>query len=154
MLWRRVINRMKIPQTHRTILICVSVAWFLCVLTLSQPCAAQKVASTVTEMASTQTVKLMGQVVDRSGAPVANARVLLIDLNTLEIQRTSSDDRGSFEFNGLSRTPYEVKAACPNFVTGSAKVFELVDSVGFIDPNPPPFLTVNVKITISVKSAS
>ena len=83
-----------------------------------------------------------------------HARVLLIDVNTLDIQRTSSDDKGAFEFDGLNRTPYEVKAACPNFVTGSAKVFELVDRSGFIDPNPPPSLTLNIKITLTVKSTT
>lgn len=102
--------------------------------------------------ASGQTVKLLGKVVDRSGAPVPNARVLLIDLNTLEIQRTSADDQGAFQFNGLDRTPYEVKVACRGFVTGSAKVLELVDRAGFIDPNPPPSLTLDVKIVLAVKS--
>lgn len=100
-----------------------------------------------------QTVKLLGQVVDRGGAPVPNARVLLIDLNSLEVRYTSSDDKGDFEFSGLSLTPYEIKAACPNFVTGSAKVLESVDRGPVITPNPPPSLTLNVKITLAVKSS-
>jgi protocatechuate 3,4-dioxygenase beta subunit len=119
-------------------------AWFLVLVAVSCLCVP----------ACGQTVKLLGQVVDGSGAPVPNARVLLIELNTLEIRRASSDDKGTFEFSGLTRTPYEVKAACPNFVTGSAKVFELVDSVGFSDPNADASLTVKVRIRLAVKSAS
>ncbi len=101
-----------------------------------------------------QTVKLQGQIRDITGAVLPNARVLLIDLTTLEIQRTASDSTGEFEFNGLNRTPYELKAACPGFVTGSAKVLERVDKVGFTDPNPPPTITVKVKITLTVRSAN
>ena len=104
--------------------------------------------------AGAQTVKVQGQVVDVTGAAVPNARVLLIDLTTLEIERTSSDGKGAFEFNGLTRKPYEVKAAYTGFVTGAAKIFELVDSVGFTDPNPPSSFTLTVKITLRVGSRS
>jgi hypothetical protein len=100
-----------------------------------------------------QTVKLLGEVVDASGAPVPNARVLLIDLNSLEVRRTSSDDKGAFEFSGLTLTPYEIKAACRSFVTGSAKVLELVDKGPVILTNPPLSVTLNATITLSVKSS-
>jgi hypothetical protein len=99
-----------------------------------------------------QLVTIQGKVVDQTGAPVPNARVLLIDLLTLEIQRTSSDSNGVFAFNGLERSPYEVKAASPGFVTGSAKVLELVDKVAVISANPPPPMTLKVKITLTVRS--
>jgi hypothetical protein len=105
------------------------------------------------ETGSAQTLRILGQVVDKSGARVPKARVLLIDLNALEIQRTSSDDKGEFEFKGLNLTPYEIKAACQGFVTGSAKILELVDRGTVITPSPPPSLTLNVKITLAVKSA-
>lgn len=104
--------------------------------------------------AGAQSVKVQGQVVDVTGAPVPNARVLLIDLTTLEIQRTSSDGKGAFEFNGLKRQPYEVKAASTGFVTGSAEILALVDSAGFRDPNPPSSFTLTVKITLKVGSRS
>jgi len=104
--------------------------------------------------AGAQSVKVQGQVVDVTGAPVPNARVLLIDLTTLEIQRTSSDGKGAFEFNGLKRQPYEVKAASTGFVTGSAEILASVDSAGFRDPNPPSSFTLTVKITLKVGSRS
>jgi hypothetical protein len=110
-------------------------------------------AISMTVPVSAQTVKVQGYVVDMTGAPVPNARVLLIDLTTLEIQRVSSDSKGAFEFNGLTRTPYEIKAASQGFVTGSTKIFGFGDKV-LVSPNPPPPLTVEVKITLIVGSTT
>jgi len=56
---------------------------------------------------------LQGQVVDASGAPVAETRLLVVNLNTLEEQRAVVKEKGKFSFQQLPPGDYALIAAAP-----------------------------------------
>jgi Carboxypeptidase regulatory-like domain len=57
---------------------------------------------------------LQGQVVDASGAGVPGARLLIVNLNTLEEQRAVVKPDGKFTFQQMSPGDYVVIAATPS----------------------------------------
>ncbi len=56
---------------------------------------------------------LQGQVVDASGAPVPETRLLVVNLDTLEEQRAVVKPDGKFSFQQMSPGDYVVVAAAP-----------------------------------------
>ncbi len=81
-------------------LLCVVV--FFCVLA---SCASQTVKGSGTE--------LVGVVTDPAGATLPKARVMLIDLSSLETRKLEVPASGSFEFNGLQPREYAVVVVGP-----------------------------------------
>lgn len=57
---------------------------------------------------------LQGQVVDASGAPMPETRLLVVNLDTLEEQRTVVKGNGKFFFPKMPPGDYAVIAAAPN----------------------------------------
>ena len=56
---------------------------------------------------------LQGQVVDASGAPVPETRLVVVNLNTLEEQRSVVKEKGKFSFTQLPPGDYALIAAAP-----------------------------------------
>jgi Carboxypeptidase regulatory-like domain len=56
---------------------------------------------------------LQGQVVDASGAPVPETRLLVVNLNSLEEQRAVVKEKGKFSFQQLPPGDYALIAAAP-----------------------------------------
>ena len=63
--------------------------------------------------AQIRTTTLQGQVVDASGAPVPETRLLVVNLDTLEEQRAVVRTDGKFTFQRMSPGDYVVIAATP-----------------------------------------
>jgi hypothetical protein len=56
---------------------------------------------------------LQGQVVDAAGMPVSETRLVLVNLNTLEEQRTVVKEKGKFSFAQVPPGDYALIAAAP-----------------------------------------
>lgn len=65
---------------------------------------------------------LHGKVVDSSGAVVARAPILLINLQTLRTWQTHTGDQGEFAFHDLPKGKYEIKAVHPGFSSFSKRI--------------------------------
>jgi hypothetical protein len=113
-----------------------------------------------------ETPEIKGQVLDPTSAVVPNARVLLIELATLETRLVTTDREGRFSFsNNLTYPEYEVKVACPGFVTHSEQVrlqprgnvvvvpgIQTMPADGVVAPEAKPTNVVTLKIKLKIGS--
>lgn len=103
-------------------------------------------------LALAQSAQIGGKVEDPTGAPIPNARVLLVDLASLQTQTATTDQEGKFSFSKLSSPEYEVFAASQGFVTHTERVQLQSRGNVIVVPGPPSPASVGLIIKLKIAS--
>ncbi len=74
-------------------------------------------------LAQFDSAAVLGTLLDRQGASVPNAKVILRSLETGVEQATTSDSSGNFQFSAVKIGRYEVSAEAPGFKKAKAEAF-------------------------------
>ncbi|MEP6921664.1 MAG: carboxypeptidase-like regulatory domain-containing protein, partial [bacterium] len=92
-------------------------AYVVVVLIFCGASAAQESSRGDEKSNQSRTGQISGKVVDESGQPLVNARVLIRPFGGGQPRMTSSKDEGDFEVKGLDPTAYFLSASLPAYTT-------------------------------------